>query len=204
MARGIYSSDRQWSDGFIPAMKAIIGPLLLSEAPLEVDCKQAADLVVFSTRSLPRGIACRVRHCDVLDRYPYAEFEFTLRHGRTNGTQTEFDKIARGFGDWMFYGHAGPDDENTIARWFVVDLNQLRYNLILKDRVTNSLVCDVQPNGDREGTSFVWYDLRSFPAEPPILVASSEPVVALSKDKVVEARMAAGWRPRLRLLRAAS
>jgi hypothetical protein len=38
-----------------------------------------------------------------------------------------------------------------------------------------ALHCGNGSNRD-DGTHFKWFDLRSFPARPPILVASSEPL----------------------------
>ncbi len=34
---GNYGDDRKWSDEYLPAVKRIVGPYLLSEAPFEVD-----------------------------------------------------------------------------------------------------------------------------------------------------------------------
>jgi hypothetical protein len=53
-----YLHDREWSDPYIPAIKAIVGQYLLVESPIEVDQRQAADLIVLNARNLT--IACRV------------------------------------------------------------------------------------------------------------------------------------------------
>ena len=103
-----YSADRRWSDAFIPAIKQIVGPLLLEESSFEVDTQQAADLVVMNARDTT--IACRVRRGGYADRYGY---EFTIRAKRDTGAKTELEKIIDGFGDWMFYGHAHADGTNV-------------------------------------------------------------------------------------------
>lgn len=145
-----YDKDRRWSDGFIPAIKAIVGPLLLEESSFEVDTQQAADLVVMNARD--KTIACRVRRCGYADRYGN---EFTIRAKRDTGTKTELEKIIDGFGDWMFYGHAAPDGMN-ISRWMVISLPALRAAIIRHQAHPMK-----QSNGD--GTHFVAFDVRRVP-----------------------------------------
>ena len=145
-----YAQDRRWSDAFIPAIKAIVGPLLLEESSFEVDTQQAADLVVMNARD--KTIACRVRRCGYADRYGY---EFTIRAKRDTGAKTELEKIIDGFGDWMFYGHAAPDGMH-VSRWMVISLPALRAAIIRKQAVAMK-----QSNGD--GTHFVAFDVRQIP-----------------------------------------
>lgn len=57
-----YTDDRAWSDRYLPIMRQLIGPHLLMPSPLEVDAKQAADLIVLRGRDMT--IACRVRRVD--------------------------------------------------------------------------------------------------------------------------------------------
>ncbi len=153
-----YSADRRWSDAFIPAIKQIVGPLLLEESSFEVDTQQAADLVVMNARD--KTIACRVRRAGYADRYGN---EFTIRAKRDSGAKTELEKIIDGFGDWMFYGHAHEDGLN-VSRWMVVSLPALRAAIIRKQ---------AQPikksNGD--GTHFVSFDIRQLPGS--CLIAAS-------------------------------
>lgn len=153
-----YSTDRRWSDAFIPAIKQIVGPLLLEESSFEVDTQQAADLVVMNARD--KTIACRVRRPGFADRYGY---EFTIRAKRDSGAKTELEKIIDGFGDWMFYGHADPDGMN-VCRWMVVSLPALRAAIIRRQAVAIK-----QSNGD--GTHFVAFDVRAMPDS--CLVATS-------------------------------
>ena len=42
----VYQEDREWSDLFIPRIKELVGPHLLSISSFEEDTEQAADLVV--------------------------------------------------------------------------------------------------------------------------------------------------------------
>lgn len=156
-----YSLDRKWSDRFIPEIKRIVGPHLLSETPLEIDAKEAADLMVFTGRDL--RIAARVRREGYAERYP---FEFTIRAHRDSGAKTELAKIIEGWGDWMLYGHEG--EGSSLSVWWLIDLHAFRASLI---RCPKDLKFSKKANGD--GTYFVAYDLRSFPPEPSILVAGS-------------------------------
>lgn len=170
-----YSADRQWSDKYIPEIKKVVGPHLLAESPVEVDQKQAADLIVMRARDL--AIACRVRRHGFLDRYGW---QFTIRSLRDSGAETEMSKIVNGWGDWMFYAHAAPGDQVAFARWLLIDLSHFRAHLM---RNPKSLTCGRTANGD--GTWFSWFDVRSFPPYPALLVASSEPVPMASKPASV-------------------
>lgn len=153
-----YDFDRRWSDAFIPAIKKIVGPLLLEESTFDVDTKQAADLVVLNARD--KMIAARIRRPGYAERYP---FEFTIRAKRDSGAKTELEKIVDGFGDWMLYGHASSTGAD-LCRWMVIDLDGLRAALIRKKAAWKK-----QSNGD--GTHFVAFDVRSLPEY--CLVASS-------------------------------
>jgi len=161
-----YETDRSWSDQYIPVLKRLIGPYLLETSSLEVDRKQAADLVVFKAKDVT--VACRVRRHGYADRYP---FEFTVRSHRDSGASTELEKLIAGWGDWMFYGHATQAGID-ISRWWLLDLAAWRAGLIRKeDRA--KIRCTEQSNGD--GTHFVAFDVRSFPthAGRPLVIAAS-------------------------------
>lgn len=158
-----YRRDRQWSDRFIPTIKAIVGPYLLSPAPIELDQKSNTDLMIFTARDLT--ISCRIRRPGFSERYPN---QFTIRAMRDTGAETEMSKVINGFGDWMFYGHAD-EDEVSIGRWMLIDLNAFRAHLIISRSV---IVHGRKPNGD--GTHFNWFDASSFPSPPKLLIADSE------------------------------
>lgn len=114
-------------------------------------------------------IAARVRRPGYAERYPW---EFTIRSHRDNGTKTEMQKIVDGFGDWMFYGHAGIEP-GEICRWFVIDLAKFRAGLI-----RNPGGCGREiwwgEKSNNDGTHFCWFDVRKFPAN--ILIKASHPV----------------------------
>lgn len=166
-----YAKDREWSDIYLPQIRQIVGPLLLTPAPLELDVTEATDLVILQARDM--RIGCRVRRPGYADRYP---FEFTIRSKRDTGAITEMSKIVDGWGDWIFYGHINDLDE--IWRWFVVDLHSFRSHLIREGyREQKRIRRGEKPNGD--GTHFMWFDLQSFPPNPPICIATSHPLSSL-------------------------
>lgn len=174
-----YQSDRQWSDQFIPAIRNIVGPHLLVPSPFEVDTKEAADLIVLRARDMT--VACRIRRPGYLERFGW---QFTIRSQRDSGAKTELAKITEGWGDWLFYGFASSEEVGVLSRWFLVDLHSWRAQMI---RISNTrevpkLRQGHQPNGD--GTYFAWFDLRYFSEEPPILIASSEPVPRFVNEAV--------------------
>jgi hypothetical protein len=163
-----YAENREWSDQFIPTIKQIVGPYLLEPAPFALDVSEATDLIVFQARDM--RIAARVRRNEYANKFPW---QFTIRSRVASGAKTEFAKIVEGWGDWLFYGFAY-DGDGGIQRWMLVDLHALRAALIL--RTKGCPRHDEVPNGD--GTYFRWFDVRSFPATHPILVASSHELPA--------------------------
>jgi hypothetical protein len=162
-----YSQDRAWSDLKIPTIKQIVGPLLLEPAEFKVDALQATDLMIMHARD--KRIAARVRRSGYADRYPY---EFTIRSARSSGATTELTKLIEGFGDWMFYGHSSNDAGPDIGRWYVIDLNIFRANLVWHNK-RNHIKYQKQKNTDN-ATEFVGFDIRSFIGE--IVVASSHEI----------------------------
>ena len=169
-----FRRDFDWQLKFLDPIKLIVGPLLLEPAPFEIDAKEATDLLVLTARDM--RIACRVRRVGYADRYPW---EFTLRSKRDTGAKTELSKVVEGWGDWLFYGHAKQDDLPTLARWFLIDLHAWRAHMIRDGQRKQAgqagrIKQGQKPNND--GTYFVWFDLRSFPDSPPILVSSSHPI----------------------------
>lgn len=154
-----YSRDRDFSDRFIPQITTIVGPHLLCPASFEQDCREACDLTILRGRDMT--IACRIR------RPGYLKFarQFTIRSERETGAKTELQKIIEGFGDWLFYGHATADF-SSIVPWMLINLSAFRAHLILNLKTIRR---GDQPNGD--GTHFRFYDVDSFPADPPLLIA---------------------------------
>jgi hypothetical protein len=151
-----YLSDRLWSDAYLPAVKRIVGPRLLVETPVEIDRQQAADLMVFTARSVT--IAVRVRRHGYALRYPT---QFTIRCRRDSGMRTEHAKIMDGWGDWYLYGHAAQTvPELTV--WWLLDLAVFR-------QYEHQSRPEFRSNGD--GTHFLAYDVSAFPFD--LILASS-------------------------------
>jgi hypothetical protein len=150
-----YTADRAFSDRFLPAICAAVGPRLLVPAPFELDCKQATDLVVLTARNM--AIAARVRKWYYSHGYPC---QFTIRAHRDSGAETELSKIVAGFGDWLFYGFSNKaGDGSGFALWYIIDLHVFR---AFREGVP------MTANGD--GTHFCAYDIGKFPRE--LIIAS--------------------------------
>ena len=171
-----YAEDRAWSDRYLPIMRQLIGPHLLMPSPLEVDAKQAADLIVLRGRDMT--IACRVRRHGYAARYPW---DITIRSKRDSGARTELEKIVEGWADWFFYGHASLDP-GALDRWVLLDLSLFRREFIREGlRVALGKpprlgrIAQAQHNGD--GTHFVAFDVRRVPRET--VIACSHDVPAL-------------------------
>ena len=149
----------------MPEIKSIVGSHLLRPAPDPLDRFQATDLLMLDAKDT--RIAARVRRFGYADRYPY---QFTIRALLPSGAETELSKIVNGYGDWMFYGHSG-EDGRTLESWWLIDLRAFRAALIRHGTTGQCVLMGDKRNED--GTCFKWFDIRSFPKEPPLVVASS-------------------------------
>jgi len=162
-----FDTDKAWSDRFIPSIKSIVGPLMLEPSSLEVNTKQAADLVVLTGRNLT--IACRIRRHKYAARYPR---QFTIRSERKSGAFTELKKFVDGWGDWMFYGFESAPDSTEVLPWYVIDLNAFRAAMVRNDKVRSAAMA-AKDNVDLS-SSFVSFSLDLFTTPPQILIASSD------------------------------
>jgi hypothetical protein len=161
-----YDERRSWADRYISAIKSIVGPRLLVPAPMELDMKQATDLLVFCARDV--RIACRIRRYSYV--FEYGD-EFTLRCQLDSGVQTEEEKILQGWGDWMFYGFTEEDPElQNFCRWFLIDLAAFREHLRRRPEIRT--IVSRMSNGD--GTHFHCYKIASFIGQPKLLIAQQE------------------------------
>lgn len=160
-----YSINRHWSDQFIPEIRRIVGAHLLSVAPDHLDMRQATDLLMLDGRDV--RIAARVRRHGYAGRYPY---DFTIRSRLPSGSPTELAKIVNGDGDWLFYGHANAA-ETGFALWWLLDLRAFRAGLIRQ--ASNGFPISSGDRRNPDGTCFKWFDIRSFPNEPPLVLATS-------------------------------
>jgi hypothetical protein len=173
-------TDRDWnySDGFLAHAKILIGQHLLIAAPMEVDCKEASDLIFLVSG---RGdVAFRVRRPHYMEQYP---FDITFRSNREGFEKTELDKILEGKARWMLYGF-GSEDRATLARWVLLNLDAFRAamlrGLVKRDRARRD-------NGD--GTGFEWFDVRILRGlDETIILASSHeiPIVVLPPKQPYE------------------
>ena len=161
-----YDANRAWSDRFLPNIKETVGRHLLETAPDIQDWHAATDLMMLDARDL--RIAARVRRHGYAHRYPH---DFTLRSGLPSGADTELQKVVNGHGDWMFYGHSNATGTGFDA-WWLLDLRAFRAALIRHRH--NGYPIRYGERVNHDGTRFKWFDLRSFPAEPRLVVASSE------------------------------
>ncbi|WP_187432378.1 hypothetical protein ROLI_008880 [Roseobacter fucihabitans] len=160
-----YSTNRNWSDRFLPEIKRLVGGHLLETAPDPFDHFQATDLMMLDARDM--RVAARVRRPGFAQRFPH---QFTIRSRVASGAQTELSKIVEGKGDWMFYGHSDAA-QTRVETWWLIDLKAFRAALIRSGGRGYNLVSGEQANPD--GTHFAWFDMRSFPSDPPLVVAQS-------------------------------
>ncbi|MEM1156002.1 MAG: hypothetical protein AAGI44_17845 [Pseudomonadota bacterium] len=162
-----YSVNRSWSDRFLPEIKRIVGAHLLRAAPDPNDWHEATDLMMLDAKDI--RIAARIRRPGYAERYPN---QITIRSHIPSGGRTELNKIVDGKGDWMFYGHANAW-QTGIDRWWLIDLSAFRAALIRHSLGGPQIRYGTRKNTD--GTSFAWFDVGSFPADPPLIVANSNP-----------------------------
>lgn len=160
-----YTNNRSWSDRFLPQIKQLVGGYLLETAADPFDHNHATDLMMLDARDM--RVAARVRRPGYASRYPH---QFTIRSAVPSGAPTELSKIVNGNGDWMFYGHSNAAQTGLDA-WWLIDLRAFRAALIRHQMNGTSLVMGNQANPD--GTQFKWFDMRSFPQDPPLVVAHS-------------------------------
>ncbi len=160
----VYVTNRSWSDQFIPDIRSIVGRHLLSVAPDHLDWHEATDLLMLDARDA--RVAARVRRPGFAHRYPH---QFTIRAEAAYGGETELSKVVNGKGDLMFYGHAGAS--GGLESWYFIDLYAFRAGLIRQ--ATNGHRIRSGDKRNPDGTAFKWFDIRSFPPEPRLVVASS-------------------------------
>ncbi|MDQ7264070.1 hypothetical protein NM680_19960 [Paracoccus sp. PS-1] len=160
-----YSINRHWSDRFIPEIRRIVGAHLLRVAPDYLDTRHATDLLMLDGRDM--RIAARVRRHGYAGRYPY---DFTIRSRLPSGNPTELAKIVNGEGDWLFYGHANAAGTG-FDLWWLLDLRAFRAGLIR--HASNGYPISSGDRMNTDGTCFKWFDIRSFPKEPPLVLATS-------------------------------
>ena len=160
-----YATNRQWSDMFIPAIRKIVGPIIVMPAPENEDMNRATDLMLFTAKDV--RIAARVRRYGYAARYPG---EFTVRHSLPSGATTELAKLIEGYGDWMFYGHQASPGSTDVSPWMLIDLHKWRAEL-LRYGYNGGWSGLGQRKRNFDGTSFMVFDTAMM---PNIVSASSD------------------------------
>lgn len=151
-----WKADKKWSDKFLKEVQGIIGSVLIGEASIEEDQKHNTDLVVLKMDTV--RIACRIRRHSYLERFGN---EFTIRNDRPSGNTSEIDKIAEGWGDYLFYGFCD-ERECKLALWTIANLNVFRsYCHEYLKAHSGNMPGIVKPNPDGSSTFrvFKWSDL---------------------------------------------
>ena len=161
--RGTYEGDREWGDRFIPQARRWLADVFIVQATRAADCRRVTDLTLTVDNRRP-DIAFRIREYEAWLRYPN---EFTLRLYRENGQPTEWEKVRAGYGDYLFYGFATPDQQR-IHSATLIDLNKLREAwMIHMEELAQGrkgfLHYTDKPNTDKE-TGFRAFKLGSCPA----------------------------------------
>ena len=158
-----FQEEYAWQQKYVDIAKRIVGPRLIQDAPLEMDMTEATDMLVLMARDI--RIACRIRRAMYAKAFKH---QFTIRSKLDSGAATELAKIIEGWGDWLFYGFAADDNLPVLEYWHIIDLHAWRAHMIRDKRPIKH---GEQSNGD--GTHFRWFDIQSFPPDPPILVDSN-------------------------------
>lgn len=163
-----YSSQRPWSDQFLPQDKKILSNVFGCDTALieittpDVDMRKAADLIIQSHVPDERGVYVAVRTRTAGYAAQYAD-EFTVRAHYTAGHKTEYAKIMEGYGDIMLYGFVV---ENVISRWILIDLD------VFREEAENDYI-KMEHKHNRDGkNSFYAYNIKSF-KQPGILLGNS-------------------------------
>lgn len=170
-----YSTNRRWSDQYIPLISDIVGRHLLKPATREQDSTQATDLVVI--RGGDMRVAARVRRPGYANQYPD---DFTVRLRSWDGGKTEMDKICAGWGDWMFYGHASARGIG-LSSWMILDLDVFRWGISVAGKSKGwEKLATIKTNRDGQ-TQMAAFSVNKFPG---IVVARSGSVAAYLHNTV--------------------
>lgn len=94
----------------------------IQTAPIKRDMEEATDLIL----SVSTGdIAVRVRRSEYIK---YMDWSIRVQN---NGRKTEIHKLLEGFARWYFMGWS-LDNKGTLADWYLIDLDKVRKNNILR------------------------------------------------------------------------
>lgn len=124
-----YERDRKWAAQFddhnmLIAMKALrVGRV----APALDDMRLNTDYqLILRAEPTMHRIAARTRRADYYGRHFH---EITFRLARPSGVDTEWQKMLRGFGDYMIYGFAADNAGDRLRAWTVLNLAMFRQHV---------------------------------------------------------------------------
>lgn len=115
-------------------------------------------------------IAARMRRPGYAECFPD---QFITRTESRFASETELAKTVNSKGDWMFYGHA-LRSKHGLASWCLLEPRVISASLIRKTLNGYPIRWGDKRNAD--GTAFKWFDIRSSPKDPPLVVARSHMV----------------------------
>lgn len=127
-----YAARRAFGDAALEHAEDICKSFLCRRTTVDEDRNTATDYIVGGMR-----IAVRCRS----SRYMKYN-DFTLRCTSGLGERSEFERIAQGDVDYLWYGFV--DDKGSPVRWYLIDLQLLRAALIC----TPSIVTGEFANAD--------------------------------------------------------
>jgi hypothetical protein len=127
------------------------------------DTKEATDLISESGKR----IAVRIRHAQY---FPVFGDEFTIRTKTSQGKASEWQKIIKGYGDYLFYAFMD-DEEATITHYTLIDLHEFRW-WIFSHMATNKGKAPGIFRTNCDGTNFRAFNLADLSDE--IIEASGQ------------------------------
>lgn len=113
-----FETDSKLEYKFAKTIKSILGNQFIIK-DINLDLKEGTDFLVF--RLEPIRVACRLR------RFEYLKYnsDFTIRWSRPSGVDTEYQKIIKGFVDYILYGFIDQSEEKIVS-YFIGDLKVFR------------------------------------------------------------------------------
>jgi hypothetical protein len=172
--------QKDWSDQFIPEIKCLLGLVFMRVASWSEDTLEATDMVPEGLTEKTR-IACRVRKHEFI----HWKNEFTIRSSVPSGYETEFRKIMRGCGKYLFYAFTNRE-ETHICHAVIGDLDIFREwaaeKMLKGDRDW------YVENRNSDGTKFMVFEIKKLPPEF-ILFHSEHPQECIPDPKQTEAEV---------------
>ena len=173
-----FQNELKFSESHYDFVKEKCSPLLITNSPFELDTTKAADLITMIKGEYHIGV--RIRR----EQYkPQFGYQFTLRgrsfeeqagHWLPHPHKSEYQKVKEGCMDYFFYGFG---DGEKCSLWYPLDMEVFREHIQGKERklIHKGVKETTVQNGQRR-VEFVWYDVRTFPKRPALIVRASESV----------------------------